>query len=110
MRVSAEVAAARFRAQLLLPPGAGDVEEVVDRLLAVQAQEARAFRLAMRTRSHDTSARDVDTALSERRILVVSWLLRGTLHLVKAADYWWLHTLTAPRMLASNKRRLAQLG
>jgi hypothetical protein len=86
------------------------VEEVVDRLLAVQAQDARAFRLAVRARSHDTTARVVDAELSERRTLVVSWLLRGTLHLVRSADYWWLHTLTAPRMVAGNKRRLAQLG
>jgi hypothetical protein len=110
MSVSRKVAAARFRAQLLLPPGAGGVEEVADRLLAVQAQDARAFRLAVRARSHGTSARDVDTALSERRTLVVSWLFRGTLQLVRSADYWWLHTLTAPRMVAGNTRRLAQLG
>jgi hypothetical protein len=110
MDVSPGVAAARFRAQLLLPPGAGQVEQVVDRLLAVQAQDARAFRLSLRARSHDTSAHDVDIALSKRRTLVVSWLFRGTLHLVRSADYWWLHTLTAPRMVANNKRRLAQLG
>jgi hypothetical protein len=110
MNMSPEVAAARFRAQLLVPPGAEQVEQVVDRLLAVQAQDARAFRLALRARSHDTSARDVDTALSTHRTLVVSWLFRGTLHLVRAADYWWLHTLTAPRLVATNKRRLTQLG
>lgn len=110
MSVSRKVAAARFRAQFLLPPGARRVEEVVDRLLAVQAQDARAFRLAVRARSDGTAARDVDTALSERRTLVVSWLFRGTLQLVRSADYWWLHTLTAPRMVTSNKRRLAQLG
>ncbi|HEX6246376.1 MAG TPA: winged helix DNA-binding domain-containing protein [Nocardioidaceae bacterium] len=110
MSVSSGVAAARFRAQLLLPPGARNVEDVVDRLLAVQAQDARAFRLAVRARSHGTSARDVDTALSERRTLVVCWLVRGTLQLVRSADYWWLHTLTAPRMVAGNARRLAQLG
>jgi hypothetical protein len=77
MNVSPGVVAARLRAQLLVPPGAGQVEQVVDRLLAVQAQDARAFRLALRARSHGTSARDVETALSERRTLVVSWLFEG---------------------------------
>jgi hypothetical protein len=86
------------------------VEEVVERLLAVQSQDARAFRLAVRARSHGLSARDVDAALSENRTLVVSWLFRGTLHLVRSADYWFLHTLTAPRMAAESTRRLAQLG
>lgn len=110
MTVRNRVAAARFRAQLLLPPGSRSVEEVAERLLALQAQDARAFRLAVRARSEGTCAADVDTALSERRTLVVSWLFRGTLHLVRSADYWWLHTLTAPRMVAGNARRLAQLG
>jgi hypothetical protein len=110
MNVGPGVAAARFRAQLLVPPGAEHVEQVVDRLLAVQAQDARAFRLALRARSHDTSAHDVDTALSKHRTLVVSWLFRGTLHLVRSVDYWWLHSLTAPRLVANNTRRLTQLG
>jgi hypothetical protein len=42
--------------------------------------------------------------------MVVSWLCRGTLHLVRATDYPWLHALTAPRIAAGNARRLAQLG
>ncbi len=79
-------------------------------LLAVQAQDARAFRLAVRARSSGTTALSVDAALTIDRTLVVSWLCRGTLHLVGAADYWWLHRLTAPRQLAGNTKRLAQLG
>ncbi|HWC39073.1 MAG TPA: winged helix DNA-binding domain-containing protein, partial [Acidimicrobiales bacterium] len=74
------------------------------------AQDARAFRLAVRSRSTGCTAASVDVALSERRTLVVSWLCRGTLHLVGAADYWWLHRLTAPRLLTANTKRLAQLG
>jgi hypothetical protein len=41
---------------------------------------------------------------------VISWLCRGTLHLVAREDYPWLHALTAPRQLAGERRRLAQLG
>ena len=110
MTVGNGVVATRLSAQLLRPPGPRAVEEVADRLLALQAQDARGFRLAVRARSRGTSASDVDTALSERRTLVVTWLFRGTLHLVRSADYWWLHTLTVPRMVAGNARRLAQLG
>ncbi len=55
-------------------------------------------------------ATDVDASLSERRSLVVTWLNRGTLHLVAAEDYWWLHPLTAPRVTGQNDRRLRQLG
>ena len=82
----------------------------MQRVLAVQAQDARAFRLAVRSRSTGCTASSVDAALSVDRTLVVSWLCRGTLHLVGAADYWWLHRLVAPRLLAGNSKRLAQLG
>lgn len=38
----------------------------------------------------------------------MSWLNRGTLHLVTAADYWWLHPLTTPQLAVGNRRRLHQ--
>ncbi len=82
----------------------------MERLLAIQAQDARAFRLAIRVRSTGLSAAAVDATLSNSRTLVVSGLCRGTLHLVRAADYWWLHRLTAPRQLTANASLLAQLA
>jgi len=103
------VAAARLRAQLLTEP-APTPEAVVERLLAVQAQDARAFRLAVRSRTVGCTVDDVEAALTERRSLIVSWLCRGTLHLVGAGDYAWLHALTAPRIASGVTRRLRQLG
>lgn len=102
--------AARFGSHLLGSQRAAAAEDVVERLLAIQAQDARAFRLAVRARSTGLSAAAVDAALSNSRTLVVSGLCRGTLHLVRAADYWWLHRLTAPRQLTANASRLARLG
>jgi hypothetical protein len=104
------VLTSRLQAQLLGSVRAERVDEVVHRILAVQAQDARAFRLAVRARSRGLTAAAVDRALSEDRSVIVSWLCRGTLHLVAADDYWWLHTLTAPRQLGANRRRLAELG
>jgi Winged helix DNA-binding domain len=103
------VTAERCAAQLLCGEPAGSAEEVTRRLLAVQAQDPRGARLAVRARSSGLSAADVDAALA-RRSLVVSWLNRGTLHLVSAEDYWWLHPLTTPQMATGNARRLAQEG
>ena len=40
----------------------------------------------------------------------ITWLMRQTLHLVHARDLEWLHPLFAPRMEATNVRRLRQLG
>jgi hypothetical protein len=53
---------------------------------------------------------DVDAALTDHRSLVVAWLNRGTLHLVGAEDYWWLHPLTTPQLVTSNLTRLRQEG
>ena len=79
------------------------------RLLAVQAQDARGARLAVRSRSVGLRATDVDDALSDGRLLI-TWLNRGTLHLVGAEDYWWLHPLTTPQLETGNRRRLRQEG
>jgi hypothetical protein len=83
---------------------------VAERLLAVQAQDARGARLAVRARSDGLSAADVDGALTERRSLLITWLNRGTLHLVRSEDYPWLQALATPPLLTANARRLAQEG
>ncbi len=100
---------ARLTAQLLSGEPARDPVGVVDRLLAVQAQDLRGARLAVRVRSTGLRSSDVDRALQDRD-LVVDWLNRGTLHLVRAQDHGWLHALTTPATRTANLRRLAQEG
>ncbi len=102
--------AARLDAQLLRTRQASSTEQVLERMLAVQAQDPRGARLAIRARSRLTDVSDVEDALTRRRSAVVSWLNRGTLHLVAADDYWWLHPLTTPQVWSANNRRLGQLG
>jgi len=100
----------RAAAQLLHPRTARPAADVVRALLAVQAQDLRAARLALRARSAHLSAAAVDAALTSERSLVVAWLARGTLHLVAAEDHGWLLGLTAPAQEAGARRRLTQLG
>jgi Winged helix DNA-binding domain len=100
----------RLTAQLLAGPPAHDPVVVAGRLLAVQGQDPRGFRLAVRSRTSGLTAADVDRALSDDRSLVVTWLNRGTLHLVRSEDYAWLHALTAPAHVARVLRRLDQEG
>ncbi len=106
---AAELRRRRFAAQDLhaLPHRA--TPDVVHDVLAVQAQDLRSARLAVRARTNGLVARDVDNSLDEGAI-VVSWLMRGTLHLVHRDDYAWLWALTAPTSASSNRRRLAQEG
>lgn len=102
--------AARLTAQGLAGEPLGSPEAVAERLLAVQGQDPRGARLAVRARTEGLSAADVDRALSEERSLLITWLNRGTLHLVRSEDYPWLHALTAPTHFAGCKRRLSQEG
>jgi Winged helix DNA-binding domain len=76
----------------------------------VQGQDPRGARLAVRARSEGVAAADIDRALTEERSLLITWLNRGTLHLVRSEDYPWLHALTTPPLLTSNARRLRQEG
>jgi hypothetical protein len=100
---------ARAAAQLLHRPRPTGVADVVGRL-AVQAQDLRAARLALRARTAAVTAAEVDAALTDERSVVVAWLMRGTLHLVGRDDYPWLLGLTAPTRLSTSRRRLAQEG
>ena len=105
------VQARRFAAQLLSGELARSPVAVAERLLAIQAQDPRGARLAVRSRSAGLTAADVDRALTQDRSLVITWLNRGTLHLVRSEDYWWLHQLTAkPQVQIGCQRNLARLG
>lgn len=97
-------------AQGLAGPRCADPVAVAERLLAVQGQDPRGFRLAIRARTTGLTAADVDRALTDDRSLLVTWLNRGTLHLVRSEDYPLLQALTTPPLFTSAKRRLVQEG
>lgn len=101
--------AARLSAQRLSGPPAADPLDATRHLLAVQAQDSRGARLAMRVRTSGGHASAVDQALNDGS-LVITWVNRGTLHLVASEDVALLHTLTTPQLRRSSERRLAEEG
>jgi len=107
---SKAILAERLTAQGLSGSPQREPLAVAERLLAIQAQDPRGARLAIRARTSGLTAADVDLALSEQRSLLVTWLNRGTLHLTSTEDYPWLLMLTAPAQRKANARRLAQEG
>jgi hypothetical protein len=107
---TASIYAERFVAQGLAGAPARDPAAVAERLLAVQGQDPRGARLAVRARSEGLTAADVDRALTAERLLLITWLNRGTLHLVRSEDYPWLQALTTPPLRTSCVRRLRQEG
>lgn len=105
-----ETAQIRLHAQWLHRPPTPDVETVVRHLVAVQAQDPRGARLTLRARSRGLAAAEVDRALTEHRSLVVTWVNRGTLHLVAPEDLPVLHALTTPQLMTTSAHRLGQEG
>lgn len=88
---------------------AGTVEEAVRKVVALQAQDVRANRLAVRVRSTGLTAADVDAACRDRRV-VRTWAMRGTLHMLAADDFGWVTGLLGPHFAARGAPRRRRLG
>ena len=104
-----EVALLRIVAQRLVDPPDDDAAAVVRWLAAVQAQDhpGALTSVALRTTSRRLSG--VVEAMA-RGDVVRSWPMRGTLHLVPAADLGWMLALTGPRMIAAAASRRRERG
>ena len=87
----------------------GGVVDAVRKVVALQAQDLRANRLAVRVRTSGLVAGDVDAAC-ERREVVRTWAMRGTLHMVAASDFHWVTGLLGPYFAARQAPRRRQLG
>ncbi len=79
---------------------ASSAEEAAGTVLGIQAQDVRASGLAIRARVPGVTREQIAAA-----DLVRTWTVRGTVHLVAAADLPWMNALTGPR----NVRRFDQL-
>ena len=102
MTPAPNVHARRLTAQLLAGPPARSPLAVAERLLAIQGQDPRGARLAIRARTAGVQAADIDRELTEERSLVITTLNRGTLHLVRSEDYPLLQSADHP---AADERR-----
>lgn len=103
----------RLRAQRLMPQASGAsaaVSQVVQEMCGIQAQDASAAALALRTRTTGLLAADVERARIEERSIVRTWGPRGTLHLLAAQDLSWLLALFGPHFIAADRRRREELG
>jgi hypothetical protein len=101
--------AERLTAQALAGTPLRSPQQVAERLLAVQGQDPRGVRLAVRARTEGVTAADVDRELCDGTLLI-TWLNRGTLHLIRSEDYPWLHALTTPPLMTSSARWLRNKG
>ena len=99
----------RLARQRLVAPARTSPAEVVAWLGAVQAQDFAGAKWSIGLRLPGVTEAEVEAAV-DRGELARGWPLRGTLHLVAAADLRWMTALVAPRVLARAAPRFAQLG
>jgi DNA glycosylase AlkZ-like len=103
----------RLRAQRLTPQQPGEVigvAQVVKEVCGIQAQDASAATLAVRSRSVGLVATDVELARVHDRTIIRTWGPRGTLHLLASDDIGWLLPLLGPVFVAGDRRRREELG
>lgn len=108
-----DVARLRLVSQRLVPhPVLGlpaDPVAAAAHLLAVQAQDLPAAHVAVASRTPHRDAAAVRAALDDGR-LVRTWPMRGTLHLLTAADAGWTTRLLGPRALQAAAGRMRAAG
>lgn len=82
--------------------------EVVQWLVAVQAQDYLGSLWAIGLRLHNATESAVEQAIADRTI-VRTWPQRGTLHFVAAPDVRWMLKLLTPRIVSGSAARCRQL-
>src|SRR2546425_2832357 len=82
-----QVSAFRLRRHHLASKSQADLAEVARDVGGVQAQVMSAAEIALWTRDHDLTAAAIHSALWKDRTLVKTSCMRGTLHLLAAADF-----------------------
>jgi hypothetical protein len=100
----------RMAAQHLHRPRRRPAVDLVRHLTGVQAQVLSAAGLALRARTGGLTSNRVDQARLIDRSIVLTWAMRGTLHLVCAEDYGWLVPLVTEPRTANAHRRLEHEG
>lgn len=83
--------------------------EVVQWLGALQAQDYASAEWTIGLRMAKASPALIQQAIAEKSI-VRTWLLRGTLHIVTAADLRWMLALLAPGLIAHYDRNYRLMG
>ena len=84
-------------------------DDVVGRLVAVQAQDFAGAKWALGLRLRNARDEDIEQAFNEGSILRTH-MLRPTWHFVTPADIRWLLRLSAPRVHAANATQYRKLG
>jgi hypothetical protein len=83
-------------------------EDVVSWMGAIQAQDYGQAKYSIASRTTHAKNSDIERAISDKR-LVRTWALRGTLHILAAADVYWILSVVTPVILTRYKPQFKKL-
>ncbi|MCY3797027.1 MAG: winged helix DNA-binding domain-containing protein [Chloroflexi bacterium] len=98
------------RQQLDSARRAVSARDIIRQLFALQSQEWSSAQLAIHARGRNLTQADVIHAREFERTFVLTWTLRGTLHLVAAEDIRLQLDLCGPPAIRGSRSRYQQLG
>ena len=99
-----DIGVLRLRNQQISQNGFKTPEQVVSYMAGMQGQDFPGAKWSIGLRLGDVPESDIDLAIDAGKI-IRTWPMRGTLHLVAAADVRWILSLTSPRNIAGSQRR-----
>lgn len=98
----------RLHNQHLITPTHDHPAALLSAFAAMQGQDYAGAKWTLGLRLKGWNDERIEAALAAGEF-VRTWALRGTLHLVAAADIHWLLALVRPRLINGNARRYQQL-
>ncbi|MDB5112289.1 MAG: Winged helix DNA-binding protein [Mucilaginibacter sp.] len=84
-------------------------ESVVSWMGAMQAQDYGQAKYAIGSRTVNPKNSDIEQAINEKRIVRI-WALRGTLHILAAADIHWMLPLVTSGIISRNQSQFKKLS
>lgn len=105
---SSDITRHRLHNQHISAPRASTPADVAAWFGAMQGQDFTGTKWAFALRLPDTTDDEIQAAINNRAI-IRTWLMRGTLHFIAAADLHWMLPIFAERIVKRNARRYRQL-
>ena len=103
-----KIAAHRLYNQQIAQPRCADVGAALTWMGAIQGQDYPGAKWSLGLRVPGSTDADVEQAIVDK-VIVRTWVMRGTLHLIPGVDVRWLTELTGPRVLAQMAFRHREL-
>ncbi len=99
----------RLSSHLITDSKLDSAEKVANWMGAIQAQDYGQAKYAIGCRTSNLRNADIEKAIIDKKI-VRTWALRGTLHILAAADVYWILSAVTPVLLSRYQPQFKRLG